>query len=202
VAGLSPQESAQPTLDLQSIGRARGLDYLPFTGNLNLLRVLDLPAILEIAPDDGSASRFVTVSHLDDVATRVAIGRSEVEVTPSVLAEAWFGKAHLFWRDIDRVGGILAVGTVNPKVRRLHTLLRGVGVYAGPDSPVFSPETEEAVMRFQRAKRLFADGKAGPLTMITLYQSVADDSVPRLGGEATRAATSADARVGVGGGWN
>src|SRR5581483_1326165 len=198
----TPQEAARPTLDLQTIGRSRGLEYLSFSGNLNLLRVLDLPAILELAPDDGSASRFVAVSHLADDTTRVAIGRSSVDVSPAVLAAAWFGKAHLFWRDLDRLGGLLAVGSVNPKVKRLHELLRGVGVYSGPDSTVFSPDTEAAVLRFQRAKRLFADGKAGPLTMITLYQSVAADRVPRLGGETARSPRAAEARIGMGGGWN
>jgi general secretion pathway protein A len=201
---LSPEEAARPSLDLRRIGAARGLEYLSFTGNLNLLRVLDLPAILELAPVDGSASRFVAVSHLDDEATRLAIGRSEIAVSPGVLAEAWFGKAHLFWRDLDRMGGVLSVGSVSPKVRRLHSLLRGVGVYAGPDAEIFGPATEEAVMRFQRGKRLFADGKAGPLTMITLYQSVADERVPRLASQAVhRERSDDDARVGMGGGgWN
>src|SRR5690606_26202294 len=160
-APLTPAEAAGDSLDLPEIARRRGLRYLALQGNLNTLRVLDLPAILEVAPDDGSPARFVTLERLGDADARVRVGREALEMTPLVLAEAWFGKAHLFWQDLDRLGPFLAFGSSSDAVVRLHERLRAAGVYDGPDSPVFAPETEDAVLRFQQRERLVADGKVG-----------------------------------------
>jgi len=176
---LSARESARPTIDLSAIGRSRGLEYLPVNGNLNLLRSLDLPAILEVTTDDGSSLRFVTVTRLDDEVAHLLAGRAVVDVSPIVLAESWSGRAHLYWKDLKGMGSLRS-GSSGRRVRRLHALLRAAGTYEGPDATVFSAETADAVMRFQRSRRLPADGKAGPMTMIALYQSLADDGVPKL----------------------
>ncbi len=178
---LAPAESAGATLDLPRIAASRGLQYLPLQGNLTVLRVLDLPAILELIPDDGSPPRFVTVEALSEDVATVSVGRRKIDIASEVLAEAWFGKAHLFWHDIDRLGPMLARGATSPAVARLHDLLRAAEVYDGGGTTVFREDTEEAVRRFQRSKRLVADGKVGPMTMIALYQSVSGDRLPHLG---------------------
>ena len=177
---LAPAEASSPTLDLTRIARSRGLEYLAIQGNLSVLRVLDLPAILELVPDDGSPARFVTVERLEQDVAAVSVGRTAIEISPEVLGEAWFGKAHLFWQDLDRLGPMLAIGTSSPAVGRLHELLRAAEAYDGATTSVFAPATEEAVLRFQRSKRLVADGKVGPMTMIALYQSVSGDRLPHL----------------------
>jgi len=177
---LAPAEASSSTLDLTRIARARGLEYLAIQGNLSVLRVLDLPAILELVPDDGSPARFVTVERLESDIATVSVGRSAVEISPDVLGEAWFGKAHLFWQDLDRLGPMLSIGASSPAVVRLHELLRAAAAYDGVNSSIFAPATEEAVLRFQRSKRLVADGKVGPMTMIALYQSVSGDRLPHL----------------------
>ena len=48
---------------------------------------------------------------------------------------------------------------------------------------VFSRQTEAAVARFQRTKRLTPDGVAGPLTMILLYNALSTYAHPSLGGK-------------------
>jgi len=178
---LAPAEASSPTLDLPRIARSRGLEYLALQGNLNLLRVLDLPAILELVPEDGSAARFVTVEHMGEDVVTVSAGRAPIQISTDVLGDAWFGKAHLFWQDVDHLGPMLSVGASSPAVGRLHELLKAAGVYGGAPTSVFAASTEEAVLRFQRSKRLVADGKVGPMTMIALYQSAPGDRLPHLG---------------------
>ena len=180
VDGLSASEAAGDALDLTEIARRRGLRYLALQGNLNTLRVLDLPAILEVAPDDGSPARFVTLQQLAEANARVAVGRDGLEMQPLVLAEAWFGKAHLFWQDLDRLGPFLAIGTSGEAVSRLHERLRAAHYFGGSSSPVFAAETEDAVLRFQQRERLVADGKVGPMTMIALYRRTSPERLPHL----------------------
>jgi hypothetical protein len=184
---LTPAEASGTSLDLPEIARQRGLRYLALQGNLNTLRVLDLPVILEVAPDDGSPARFVTLEQLAESSAHVAVGRESLEMTPVVLAEAWFGKAHLFWQDIDRLGPFLAIGQASDAVYRLHERLRAADVYAGQDTQVFAPETEAAVLQFQQRERLVADGKVGPMTMIALYRRTSPERLPRLSGAVSAA---------------
>jgi len=192
LAALAPAEASSSTLDHERIAHSRGLEYLALQGNLSVLRLLDLPAILELVPDDGSPARFVTVERLGEELATVSVGRTPIEISPEVLGEAWFGKAHLFWQDLDRLGSMLSIGTSSPAVGRLHELLKAADVYGGAATSVFAPATEEAVLRFQRSKRLVADGKVGPMTMIALYQSVSGDRLPHLGAVPERVEGSGD----------
>lgn len=177
---LSAAEAAGQTLDLPTIAARRGLQYLEFSGNLNVLRVLDLPAILELDLGDGSGVHFGMVDWVDDRVAQVRLGQETLQVSHAVLSEVWFGHGHVLWYDVDKLGGVLAKGRGGPEVRRLHGLLRNAGVYHGPDRDYFGGATEEAVVEFQRAVHLDADGKVGPMTMIALYGRAASDRVPHL----------------------
>ena len=48
------------------------------------------------------------------------------------------------------------------------------------------------MLRFQRSKRLEADGKVGPMTMIALYQSVSGNRLPHLGAAPEKSGGSGD----------
>lgn len=189
---LSAGEAASQALDLPSIAARRGLQYLEFSGNLNVLRVLDLPAILELNLGDGSGVHFGMVDRIDDREVHVRVGQVALSVSHGVLNEVWFGQGHVLWYDVDKLGGVLARGLSGAKVRRLHDLLRGAGVYQGAGGDRFDKATEEAVVEFQRGVHLEADGKVGPMTMIALYGRTASDQVPHLA-EARRAAAHAGA---------
>src|SRR6185369_10285368 len=122
-AKLSAGEASRPTLDLPSIALQRNLRYFQFSGNLSSLRVLDLPAILELDAADGSGVHFAMVDHVDDDRARVTVGRSSFEVSNAALSELWFGQAHLLWYDADGLGSLLALGSAGRPVERLHELL-------------------------------------------------------------------------------
>jgi len=177
---LSASEASRETLDLPSIATLRNLRYLEFAGNLSSLRVLDLPAILELDVGDGSRVHFAMVDQVDDDRARVTVGRASFAVSHTALSELWFGQAHLLWYDAHGLGPILARGSSGRSVAQLHDLLRGAGVYAGRGGNVFAADTEEAVVEFQRSAHLNPDGKVGPMTMIALYRLVSTDWRPRL----------------------
>ncbi len=189
---LSAPEAASQTVDLPVIAARRGLEYLEFSGNLNVLRVLDLPVILELDLGDGSGVHFGMVDRVDDQRVHVRLGQEMLDVSHGVLSEVWFGQGHLLWYDVDKLGGLLSRGVAGTKVRRLHDLLTSAGVYEGTAGDHFNGATEEAVVEFQRAVHLEADGKVGPMTMIALYGLTAGDRVPNL-----REATSAPAPASV-----
>lgn len=185
VEGLREKEWRRGTLDLAAIARARQLEYLPLTGSANLLSLLDLPMIMELVVPELETSRFVLLLGLSGERCRVFLDR-ERELPLRVLNENWFGKGYMFWKDYEGIGAPLTVGSVGQNVKRLHAMLtkaqgsKDLALAAGRET-VFSRQTEAAVARFQRAKRLTPDGVAGPLTMILLYNSLSSYAHPSLG---------------------
>ncbi len=62
---LQPDEIARPSLDLEAIAARRGLRYLPISGTLERLRLLDLPVILELSVPPSHQRRFAVLAELD-----------------------------------------------------------------------------------------------------------------------------------------
>lgn len=185
VEELHEREWQAGTLDLEAIAHARQLEHLEFSGNLSFLGLLNLPSVVELHVPERQESRFVLVVGMDGEHCRVLLDR-EYRVSQRVLTDNWFGKGRLFWKDFEDLGDLLAVGHSGQQVDRLHSLLSRAQVLSlsarrpGMARHVFGPETELAVARFQRGKRLTPDGVVGPLTMILLYHSVPGYHHPRL----------------------
>ena len=185
VEGLQEKEWRRGTLDLSAIARARQLEDLPLTGSVSLLSLLDLPMIMELVVPGTESNRFVLLLGLSGDRCRVFLDH-ERELPLRVLNENWFGKGYVFWKDFEGVGAPLTVGSVGQNVRRLHMMLtKAQGEKESPlpsagRETIFSRQTEAAVARFQRAKRLTPDGVAGPLTMILLYNSLSAYAHPSL----------------------
>ncbi len=194
VEAIKDQEWQNGTLDLTSIARARQLEHLEFTGNLNLLSLLDLPIVMELVVPEQQEIRFVLVVKVAHDRCRILLDR-EYDVSRRVLSENWFGKGHVFWKDFEKLGDLLAVGHRGKEVKRLHSLLSKAqvlsltGTPAGTSQNVFSPAMETAVAHFQKGKRLASDGVVGPLTMILLYNAVPDYQHPHLNESTERLTT-------------
>jgi hypothetical protein len=170
VARLQEEETRGGEPNLSHVARARRLEYLPFKGNLNLLNILDRPVILKLLiPGEGDL-RYVLLSQITETKARVFLDQ-EREVPIEAIEKAWFGEAHLFWRDFEGLGPWLALGSSGPSVQRLQGLLSQAQVYNGPLSVTYNHETRDAVVAFQRANRLVPDGIVGPLTLISLYNA-------------------------------
>ncbi len=183
---LQAGEWRNGTLDLNAIARVRHLEYIPLSGTVDLLSRLDLPVILELTASAArQETRFVLLLGVTGDRCRVLLGH-EREVPTREITEHWLGKAHLFWKDFDNVGFLLTLGSVGQNVKRLHTLLSKVqgpsdGRFLPARPDTFGRQTEAAVVRFQKAKRLPSDGVVGPLTLVLLYNSLTDYFHPSLG---------------------
>jgi hypothetical protein len=177
--GIGEEERQGEVLDLSQIALARRLEYLPFSGNLNLLTLLDLPVIVELLTPEQKELRFVLLLKINENRCWVLLD-DEQEVPLQVISNNWFGRAHLFWRNFEGLEAYLTIGSMGPSVQRLHTLLHQAQVYPASPSTTFDRKTEEAVALFQRTKHLVPDGVVGPFTMIMLYNSLPDYPHPHL----------------------
>jgi general secretion pathway protein A len=177
---------------LGTLAGRRGLRHLQVAGTLGMLRVLDLPAILEMVIPGAPGPRYVVFTGAgEEDECLLAVGERDLRVERRFLDEHWLGRADLFWRDFEELGSTLAKGSAGPAVLRLQRMLARLGLYGGPMTGVFDDGTEATVVTFQRGRRLFADGRVGPLTSIVLYDAIPGYAQPRLVDEPRRRAAGA-----------
>jgi hypothetical protein len=180
---LDADEPARPA-DFGRVAHARGLEYLPFSGNATMLRLLDHPAVLEVQLPDTDGPRFAALLGMTDAGAVLAVADARVTVPTAALDRVWLGQAHLLWRDFEGIGAVGTLGpdSRGPTVAHLQTLLQRAGAYAGPETGVFDAVTGQAVLGFQRSRLLDADGLVGRLTRVVLYAAAGGYPRPTLAG--------------------
>jgi general secretion pathway protein A len=180
LAPLSPDERKATSIDLWAIAAKRGIQYLPVSGTIERLEAMNLPAILEIAVPPTQKRRFVVLTSLNTQRAVLRYGGNVLTVTADELAHVWLGEAHVFWQDFLSLSQYMAPGSVGEDVSKLQHILARIGEYHGSFTSSYDRPTSEAIARFQRSRRLVADGVVGPLTKILLYEATGAFDHPRL----------------------
>jgi general secretion pathway protein A len=176
--GERPLDGAETRLpeNLESVAWRRGLEELQLTANRSMLRLLDLPALLEVRSGGSSAAPcWVAVTRMDAAQVVFSIDGTPVTANVDVLDSIWTGRASVLWRDFDGLGPTLRPGVRGAAVAHLQELLRRVGMAGVTPTGTFDAGTAKAVVDFQRAHQLDADGVVGPLTRIVLYAGAGSD---------------------------
>ena len=179
VAALRADEKPSPER-LAAIAAERRLDDLHITGNLSMLRLLDLPAILELRVGEAHEPRWIALTGVDDSRAVLLVDGVRTPVDGALLDRVWFGDAHVLWRDFEGLGPTFGTEARGTNVERLQDLLTRVGLYRGPATGVFDPSTAAAVIDFQRSRLLVPDCRVGRLTRIILYATAGGYTRPTL----------------------
>ncbi|HIF63264.1 MAG TPA: hypothetical protein EYQ35_03795 [candidate division UBP10 bacterium] len=186
---VTPDESRVPSLDLDSQAEDRGLRYLSGDMTVALLRVVDLPLIVELDPGNGGKVRYVLLRGMDEERVLFDLGGSFL-VGRAAFEEAWNGRGHLLWKDRESLVRSIGPGSGGPEVMRLQALLARSGHFDGAVNGIYDDALKESVRAFQSASGLSPNGVVDPLTQVVLYN--ADTSRKRPGlSDAMRAALSA-----------
>jgi general secretion pathway protein A len=168
---LAASEAAIPG-ELARVARQRGLEYLPVVGTASMLRVLDLPAVLELRVPGADEPRYAALTSLGEGRPVLVVAGKPTQVDPAFLDQHWFGQAHVFWRDFEALGSArLQPSARGGAVARLQALLLRAGASGVIENGTFDAATTAAVLDFQRSRLLLADGRVGRLTRIVLYAS-------------------------------
>jgi general secretion pathway protein A len=166
--------------DLDTIAWRRGLQTLELTANRSMLQLLDLPALLVVRLPGSLERRYVALTGLNDSRAVLVLDGAPIATDPETLQHIWTGQAHILWKDFDGLGPTLQPGARGVAVVRLQELLRRAGAVGVETTGTFDAATSRAVVDFQGAHRLDADGLVGPLTRIVLYAAGTDRQRPAL----------------------
>jgi general secretion pathway protein A len=157
-----------------------GLETVRVQGHLNLIKRLNLPAILEFVQPGGDNPRFLALVGLDGTEVRVSDGDATVTVDPASLAWLWNGAARIFWENHFDYRGSIPTSSPGESIVALKVHLKTLGFSIKEMDAAYDVDTRLAVETIQARHGLPVDGIVGPLTQIALYNEDRSLKIPRL----------------------
>jgi general secretion pathway protein A len=153
--------------------------------NLDLLKRLDLPAILEFYPQDSEKPGYLTLSEADGDKVRFDVPKEnkEIETNEDEINLYWSGVAYLPWKNFLSIEGTLPARTNKDSIITLKLLLYELGYQNVELNSDYDIRTRNAIEEIQTRYGILADGYVGPLTKIILYKSKGSFEMPRLNKE-------------------
>ena len=150
--------------------------------NLDLLKRLDLPAILEFYPTDSEEPGYLTLSKTDGnkVSFEVPKENKVIETNEDEINLYWSGVVYLPWKNFFSISGTLPTRTSKDSIITLKVLLHELGYHNVDLNDDYDIRTRNAIEEIQTQYGLLADGNVDTLTKIILYKSKGSFEMPRL----------------------
>ncbi|MDP7077129.1 MAG: peptidoglycan-binding protein, partial [Desulfobacterales bacterium] len=169
----------------QLAARQNGFMLLRVKCKLNLLKKLNLPAILKFNVRENPRSAYLALSKIDDGAVILRDGQEGglISVRPEQLATRWSGTAYILWKNFLGFRGIIPLSSPGDSIIALKMHLQDIGLGEFGIDPVYDEKTRAAVKRIQTKHDLKPDGLAGPLTQIVLYNEKKSFKIPHIASE-------------------
>ena len=150
--------------------------------DLNLVKSLDLPVILECYLPGGLSPRYLTVSKMDEekITLKGLGGADAIIVEREDLESFWSGVAYIPWKNFLNYVGTIPRNAPRDSIITLKMFMKGIGFNEIEISPHYDEQTRKAVKEVQGRHGLIADGKVGPLTKIILYNEKKSLKIPHI----------------------
>ncbi len=153
--------------------------------DFDLLRKLNIPAILEFYLPEGLAPRYLTLTKMegDDMNFMGGGDVGVISVGVNETKSYWSGVAFVLWKNFLDYNGTIPHNAPRDSIVTLKMLMTDIGYTDIEISPFYDERTKEAVKEIQKKHGIVVDGVVGPLTKIVLYNENADLGIPHITGE-------------------
>jgi general secretion pathway protein A len=181
-AELIPPE-AEDGLFFDIAARQYGLRcFASLDNNWDLVRHLNLPAIITLKKDKSDEPVYLTLAGWQDKTLYLEDGKNTggFETDFDTIRPYLQGSAYIYWNNALGFDMIISYGADPRAVLILKNLLRNIGYDQISKSPDFDLGTRAAVLDFQARNKLTVDGLVGTLTKIKLLQEARTITVPTL----------------------
>jgi general secretion pathway protein A len=163
--------------------KAAGFFVQRIEANLEVLRNLNMPAILEFRTDAKRSPGYLVLSGFSaEHLWLKAAEPSPLAVAAGEIDQNWTGVAYILWKNFLSVEGTIPGSAPPDSVVALKMLLREAGNRNLALSREYDSATQKAIERIQAKYGLPVDGVVGPLTKIVLYREAKSFEIPRLAG--------------------
>ena len=159
-----------------------GLAMLRVDCRLDLLKKLNLPAIISVRLPGGSSQGFLTVIRIQG--EQVTLGRARlnetITVTEDVLKPYCANGVYVPWKDFMSPDGPAPSRLPRDAIAALKNQLNEIGYTQLDAGPSYDERTKEAVRQVQRKYGLEPDGIVGALTKIVLFNENQRLDIPHI----------------------
>lgn len=162
--------------------KSKGVSIQRLETNLDMLKRLNLPAILELYPTGSEEPGYLTLSQIkgDSYIFGSPDGHAPVVSDPDEINLYWSGIAYVPWKNYLSIWGIIPSNATKDSIITLKLLLHELG-YAGMVlNDEYDDPTRRAIEEIQAKYGVPVDGFVGPLTKIILYQEKKGFEMPHL----------------------
>jgi general secretion pathway protein A len=150
--------------------------------NIELLKSLNLPVILECYPPGSDEPGYLTLSKIDGDKLYLgsAVDGRMIATDTNEINFTWSGIAYLPWKNFLSIWGTIPVRSSKDSIITLKLLLHELGFGNVEMSDVYDAWTRNAVKEVQAKYGIPVDGFVGPLTKIILYREKKTFEMPYL----------------------
>lgn len=159
-----------------------GLSVIRVACNFNLIKLLDLPAILEIKLPEYPAPGYLTIRKIDDRQITLSRARMNqlIAVELDIIRPYCTGAVYIPWKNFLVYKGAIPRTIPHDSVIVLKMHLHDIGFNQIDLNPYYDDQTEQAVKQIQQAYGLDPDGIVGPLTKIVLFNEKKSLKIPHI----------------------
>ena len=170
------------------MAKPKGVSMHRIETSLDMLKHLNLPAILELFPTGSEEPGYLTLSKIDgqnfifdrpDENTVVVSDAEQINIY-------WSGIAYLPWKNFLSIWGTIPKHTNKDSIITLKLLLYELGFSGIEINDEYDSWTRRAIEEVQAKYGLPVDGFVGPLTKMILYQENDSFDMPRLTNQTSR----------------
>ena len=149
-------------------------------GNLEGVKKLNLPAILELSLPGVSSPRYLTIEKINERQIKFKGKDGLIVVKPDETKKYWLGRAYILWENIFSYQGTIPITSPQESIIALKMHLHDIVYDKIKINPVYDDQTRAAVKKIQRKYGLKADGLVGPLTKIVIYNEKKSLKIPHI----------------------
>ncbi len=162
--------------------RRNGLSVVRIGCDFDLIRRLNLPAILEIRLPEYAGPGFLVIRGINtaDVSLSRARANQLIEAAIDAVQPYCTGNVYIPWKNFLPFNGVIPRKVPHESIIMLKMYLKEIGYDQISISPHYDWETEQAIKQIQEKYGLKTDGVVGPLTKIALFNEKDSLTGPRI----------------------
>jgi len=162
--------------------RQSGLSIQRVEADLELVRRLNVPVVMEFYLEAGGTPRYLTLAKIlgEDVILLSGIRGKGIQLDAEQVSSYWSGAAFVLWKDFLNLPVTLSPQNSGDAVLTLKMFMHDLGYKDIDITPTYDEKTMKTVKQIQRKHGIRTDGVVGPLTKIALYNEKVSLNIPRL----------------------
>lgn len=155
---------------------------LVVNNDLDLVKNLNLPAVLAFLPPDAMSPRYLTLVKVTGNEMILKGGEKDevINVEPVKMQSYWSGNAYILWKNFFNYSGDIGLDAPAESVFTLKMLLRDIGFKEIKPDNLYDDFTMETIKKIQEKHGIEVDGIVGARTKIVIYNEKKELKIPHL----------------------